>query len=162
MKLTFRLDPWLPDAYYEPSGVLVALLNSVEVGRLTFYYERQVELFHLEGLTVNPELRGKGIGIALHKKLHSIVRRRWPWHRYATGEVTSVGALRLLKRVFGDPLYIADNVKRYTYEEALTLLPAYGCTDANGVIDCTRGTLYVNVWYGRGAPPKNHPWKEWD
>lgn len=162
MKLTYRLDPWLSDAYYEPSGVLVALLNDVDVGHLSFYRDRYDQLFHLESLAVKPELRGKGIGIALHKKLHSIVRKRWPWFHYASGEVTSAGALRLLKKLFGDPLYIDDNIQRLTYEEALTRLPEYGCTEADGSIDCRQGYLRVNVWYGRGAPPEDHPWKDWD
>lgn len=161
MKLRFRLDPWLGDPYYEPSGVLVALLNREEGGRLSFYADHRSCMFHLESLTVDTAFRGKGIGIALHKKFRALVQRRWSQFQYATGEVTSAGALRLLVRVYGEPLSVADDVKRYTFAEALQRLPCLGRTDEAGYIDCSGGHLNVNVWIGRGPLPKDHPWEQW-
>jgi GNAT superfamily N-acetyltransferase len=159
-RLHFRLEPWLADFYYEPSEVLVAFLGKQDVGRLSFYTNRKSELLHLETLLVNPAFRGRGIGVALHQELRKLVQRRWPWQQYATGQVTSVGALRLLAKVYGKPLYIADDIRRYSFEEASKCLPCLGRVDAQSQIDCSGGYLDVNVWLGRGLPPAHHPWRE--
>lgn len=117
-------------------------------------------MFHLEALTVRPEFRGKGIGLALHKRLKVLFRKNWPWVRYASGEVTSVGALRLLIKVYGTPLYIADQISQFTLEEAVSRLPLVGTTDERGNIDTSYGALWANVWLGPGRPPKDHPWAD--
>ena len=91
----------------------------------------EIEMFRIE-----PEFRGKGIGLRLYQRLFAYLRRNYPRVQTITGKVTSRGIAKLRQRALNTkPEYAWGGTGNRAPSKALRSLPSKSPEDADGNIN---------------------------
>jgi ribosomal protein S18 acetylase RimI-like enzyme len=173
-KFHFKLDKPedLHHRYRPISGYVEVRHQGEPVGVLSFdqdgssgSFANNHDAVHVGYVGVHPEHRGRGLGSVMLGRFRSWMNHHRPHVHFMQSEVTNRGALKLLGRHYGDPLYLADAIRDYSVPQGMKWLPERAEEDGEKIPQGWNGIdgggyLHAVHWIGQGNRPVAHPWGE--
>lgn len=158
-RLRFDVEPRF-EGYPQPSGRIIAYLGSEKVGFLDFWrtFDERASV-QLEYLQVNPAFRGQRLGEAILRGFRKWLNQNFRWITHGHSEVISQRSLRTLNAAFGPALWLDNNIRALTFEEALEFLPVAVETDAHGGV-AAEDTIRAVHWMKPRRPPNDEPLRQ--
>lgn len=111
--------------------------NGKKSGEISYSVDKNIA--NIEYVGVDKAAQGHGIGSqALKDAVKNIVEKN-PKVEMISADAASQQSLSAFKKAFGEPSYIADDIREYTFDEAMKILPKTAELDSGGAINGSRG-----------------------
>jgi hypothetical protein len=104
--------------------------GKIEIGQATFYkdtYAGNNDALNLQFFMIHEKYRGRGFAEQGLQAVKQYMLKVDPSARFILAEPMSQKILHLNEKVFGKPIYVSDDIREYSLEDAYELLPV----DAN-------------------------------
>jgi len=105
-----------------------------EIGMASVYKDRygSDNAMNLSVFIIYQKYRGTGFGYPALAAVKQFMLKIDPSSKFVMAEPMSQKILHLNERVFGKPIYISDDIRKYSLEDAYKLLPPETSDDLSG------------------------------
>ena len=98
---------------------------------------------------VDKPVREQGYGHHVLSALKRYINRTYPAVTHATSDVTSGGMLKLINKVYGEPVHQHNGIREVNHDEAMSTLSQRSPENEHGVVE-TGNYITTTHWIGKG------------
>ena len=111
--------------------------NGKQIGEIHFYPETNNQM-HIDFMGIDKSERGAGRSVQMLLAFSEMISKKYPSVDTFSADLVWIGSYKAMRRAFGQPESIGDDIRNYSEQEVEDYLPKGQVESEDGTIDAER------------------------